>query len=569
MPADLPDTDAVTGVVDPGLRALLHESWEARMQRHPVWASRLGDHRYDDRIGDNSAEAHRSAARHAELLLERAERLSVGEEDELTQELFVHGLRVGIEEEAACKSWTWSFGAGDNPVSAFAQLHELHDLDTEQGRADYAARLEQVPTHIEHEITNLRVGLDSGRVSNAESTRRVIELVETELDRPDDERSIITSSEVAEIVHGRIDPALRAYRDFLSDELLVRALPPGLSHMEGGAACYRARIFEHTGLRHDPETIHAVGLSELARIHREMAVLGEQLFGLTEITEIGAHLRGSPELHFSTSEEVEDKAREALAAAEAAVPAVFSRIPEAPCEVRAVPDHIAPYTYIAYYEPVGAEGIGTYYVNSWEPTTRPRWSAEALAFHEAVPGHHFQFAMSYELEIPAFRRHSYDTAYAEGWALYTERLADELGLYSGDLDRLGMLGFDAWRASRLVVDTGIHHYGWSREEAVAFLADNTVLAENNIDNEVDRYITWPGQALAYKLGQLEMLTLRLEAQEALGDDFDLKAFHALVLEAGPMPLPVLRRRVTEWISPQCPPPIVPFLRMQPGVGDGQ
>lgn len=542
----IPDTVAVTGVADPALRQLLHEHWEATMQRAPRWATRLGDHRWDDRLGDNSELAHRAAQRRNEQLLERAEGLDLQGEDGLTAELFVHSLRVDLEEERACRTRTWALGAGSNPVSAFADMHELHDLETEAGRADYRARLHQVPRHIENTIANLRVGLAEGRVSNAESIRRVIELVDTELARDDADRSLITSSEVAIIAHEEIDSALRAYRDFLSEELLPAALPEGLTHLPGGDACYRARIFEHTGLDRDPDTIHQTGLDELERIHAEMAVLGERLFGLTEVTEIAAHLRGSPELHFQTREQVEAKARDALATANARMPEVFARIPEAPCEVRAVPDHIAPYTYIAWYQTVDDSGVGYYYVNSWEPTTRPRWDAEALAFHEAVPGHHFQFALSYELEIPAFRRHAYETAYAEGWALYTERLADELGLYTGDLDRLGMLSFDAWRASRLVVDTGIHHKGWTRDEAVAFLRDNTLLAENNVDNEVDRYITWPGQALAYKLGQLEMLALRSEAEAALGEDFDLKAFHSQVLEAGAMPLPVLRRRIEAW-----------------------
>ena len=548
MPDEVPDGPAVTGVTDPQLRALLHEHWEATMRRAPVWASRLGDRRYDDRLSDNRHAARLEALDHADSLLARAEALRLEGDDALTQELFVHGLRVHLREARACESWTWSLGSGDNPVSRFAELHERHDLETEAGRAAFHARLEQVPVWVDQEIANLRRGQAAGRVSNAESIRRVVELVDRELERPAEERSLLATPRAAELAESSLDPAFRRYRDFLAEELLPTALPEGLSHMPGGEACYRARILEHTGLEQDPETIHATGLAELERIHAEIAALGEQLFGLSEVGEIGAHLRGSPELHFSTREEVEAKARESLARAEAAMPQVFSRLPEAPCEVRRVPDHIAPYTYIAYYQPVDASGVGAYYVNSWEPTTRPRWDAEALAFHEAVPGHHFQFALSYELEIPAFRRHSYDTAYAEGWALYTERLADELGLYSSDLDRLGMLSFDAWRASRLVVDTGVHHHGWTRQEAVDFLAANTLLAANNVDNEVDRYINWPGQALAYKLGQLEVLELRAEARDALGEDFDLAAFHALVLESGPMPLPVLRRRVEAWTS---------------------
>ena len=251
---------------------------------------------------------------------------------------------------------------------------------------------------------------------------------------------------------------------------------------------------------------------------------------------------------------------------------LFSAQPQANVVVERAPPHKEKGGPFAYYNgpPMDGSRPGVFYANLGNPRDTFSFGMRTLACHEAIPGHHTQIALAREMKgVPLFRTLVPFTAYSEGWALYAERVADEVGFYKDSFDRLGYLMAQLFRASRLVVDTGIHHYGWSREEAVAFLADNTVLAENNIDNEVDRYITWPGQALAYKLGQLEMLTLRLEAQEALGDDFDLKAFHALVLEAGPMPLPVLRRRVTEWISPQCPPPIVPFLRMQPGVGDGQ
>jgi uncharacterized protein (DUF885 family) len=218
--------------------------------------------------------------------------------------------------------------------------------------------------------------------------------------------------------------------------------------------------------------------------------------------------------------------------------------------VRRVPAHEAPYTTIAYYWPaVPGEAPGFYVVNTSAPETRPRFEARALAFHESVPGHHLQIALAQELPaLPAFRRHLGTTAFVEGWALYSERLADELGLYRDDLDRIGMLSFDSWRAARLVVDTGVHAKGWTREQAVRFMLENTPLAENNIRNEVDRYITWPGQALSYKLGQLELRALRTEAEAALGPRFALADFHDVVLGAGAVPLPVLRQRVQAWVA---------------------
>ncbi|MBX2798324.1 MAG: DUF885 domain-containing protein [Myxococcales bacterium] len=536
------------GVDDPALRALLDEAWSAQLQRHPVWASRIGDRTHAHRLPDLSHDAHLQALDEAEDRIARAEQLDLSEPtDELTRELLVHGLEGFVREGRTCRSWTWVVGAQDNPVSRTAELPKLHDLGTDDGREAFHARLEQLPAWVDEQVSNLTIGLRTGRVADAESLARVVDLVDRELARPRDERPLAATPHAQQLLAERIDPALQRYRDLLAHQLAPAAPPPGLTHAPDGAACYAARIRQHTGSDLDPDDVHRTGLQELRRIAEEIAPLGEELFGLSRVTEIGAHLRSSPELHFATADEIRATATATLQRAQSAVPSVFARLPTAPCEVRPIPAHIAPFTYIAYYQPVDASGVGAYCVNTHAPTTRPRWDAEALAFHESVPGHHLQLALARELSIPAFRRHRYETAYCEGWALYAERLADELQLYSGALDRLGMHSFDAWRAARLVVDTGIHHRGWSRERAVAFLADHTLLAPNNVDNEVNRYIGWPGQALAYKLGQLEVLALRDEARSARGARFDLAAFHTAVLEAGPLPLPILRRRVQRWL----------------------
>src|SRR5688572_26220863 len=232
------------------------------------------------------------------------------------------------------------------------------------------------------------------------------------------------------------------------------------------------------------------------------------------------------------------------------MPKWFGRLPRTPCVVKRVEAYEEKDTTIAYYRQPTVDGTrpGTYYINTFAPETRPRYEAEVLAFHESVPGHHTQIALAMEMTgIPEFRKHLGPTAYVEGWALYTERLTEEMGLYSDDLDRMGMLSFDAWRASRLVVDTGLHVKGWSRQQAVRFMVENTALAENNIDNEVDRYIGWPGQALAYKIGQREILALRREAQARLGAAFDIRGFHDTLLAHGAVSLPVLRQQVERWV----------------------
>jgi uncharacterized protein (DUF885 family) len=264
-----------------------------------------------------------------------------------------------------------------------------------------------------------------------------------------------------------------------------------------------------------------------------------------------ARLRGDPALHFATREEVHAKAEEALGRAAAAIPAWFGRLPRAACVVVDMPAHEEEHTTIAYYRHPADDGTrpGQYYLNTSHPETRPRYEAEVLAYHESIPGHHLQIAIAQELEgLPAFRRHLGPNAFLEGWGLYTERLADEMGLYTGDLDRIGVLSFDAWRASRLVVDTGMHAMGWTRRAAIDYMLEHTALAANNIVNEVDRYIALPGQALAYKTGQLELLRLRAEARERLGAAFDIRAFHDTVLENGAIALPALREAVGAWMA---------------------
>jgi len=310
-------------------------------------------------------------------------------------------------------------------------------------------------------------------------------------------------------------------------------------------------IHAYTALDLSPNDVHATGTREVARIHRELEGLGERALGTRDRAEILKKLRTDPDLYFRTRDEVEEKARQALARAKAAIPRFFGRLPDADCEVVRMEAHEENHSTIAYYRPPAADGSrpGRYYINTSAPETRPRYEAEVLAYHESVPGHHLQIAIAQELDdLPAFRKHLGVTAYTEGWGLYTERLSDEMGLYSDDLDRIGVLSYDAWRACRLVVDTGMHAMGWTRKQAIDFMLANTALAENNIVNEVDRYIAWPGQALAYKIGQLEIRQLRAEAERRLGSRFDLRGFHDAVLENGAVSLETLRTAIDGYIA---------------------
>jgi uncharacterized protein (DUF885 family) len=346
------------------------------------------------------------------------------------------------------------------------------------------------------------------------------------------------------------------YRAFLAEHVLLAArdeAAAGLTGLPDGAACYAARIAHHTGLPLGADELHQLGIDEIARINDEMRVLGERMFGTRDLAAIVARLREDPSLYFDSADEMLAEARQGLEAARQAMADWFGILPEADCVVVPIPDYEAPFTTIAYYRQPHADGSkpGEYFLNTYKPETRPRFEMRVLTYHEAIPGHHLQIAISQERnELPAFRRHGGSTAFSEGWALYTERLSDEMELYGGDLDRMGMLSYDAWRAARLVVDTGIHAKGWTREQAERYMLEHTALAEANIRNEVDRYIVWPGQALAYKVGQLEILRLRAKARAALGDRFDIKAFHDAVLENGAVTLPVLADQIRRYIAAQ-------------------
>jgi uncharacterized protein (DUF885 family) len=314
-------------------------------------------------------------------------------------------------------------------------------------------------------------------------------------------------------------------------------------------------IRAHTSLEISPKELHEIGRREVKKIRDEMALLGEKVFATPDWDVIVGRLRSDPSMHFANRDGVEAKAREALKRAAEAMPKAFGVLPRAECVVKRMEEYEEEDSTIAYYREPTPDGSrpGAYFINTYQPETRPRYEAEALAFHEAIPGHHLQIAIAQELEgVPDFRRHQGFTAFVEGWALYSERLADEMGLYTSDVDRMGMLSYDAWRACRLVVDTGMHALGWSRQQAIDYMVGNTALAENNIANEVDRYITWPGQALAYKVGQLEILRLRQETEKALGDRFDLRWFHDRVLENGAVSLAILREHL-EKATAESPP----------------
>ena len=555
------------------LSTLAAEYWEAYLVAHPVEATIIGDRRFDDRLDDPSPQG--VAARIGELgaFAARARALpadDLDEADRLTRELLIEAAD-DERDRAAVGLEAWTVDPLSGPQVFFLSLPPLQPVaSVVQGEA-MVARVRAMAGWMDAHMANLRRSLGEGRVGVREPIAKTIETLDALASRPLETWALLDPvrephpdwragdledfrGDLLAAVREGVAPALDHYRRLLVEEILPAARPgdrAGLSHLSGGAEAYRTLVRVHTTLDRQPEEVHEIGLRELARIAAETEELGRKVLGTPDRAATVARLRDDPALRFSTREEVIRAAEAALARARAVMPAWFGILPQADCVVMPIAEHEERHATIAYYWQPAADGSrpGQYYINTYAPETRPRFEAEVLAYHESIPGHHLAIAIAQELTgLPEFRRHLGVTAFDEGWGLYCERLADEMGLYTSDLDRLGVLSFDAWRACRLVLDTGLHALGWSRDRAIAFMTENSPLALNNIVNEVDRYIVWPGQALAYKTGQLEILRLRAWAREALGERFDIRAFHDTVLGQGAVPMSVLGDLIARYVE---------------------
>jgi len=550
------------------VRALAGEYWEARLEDSPLFANFLGDHRYDDRVDDLSAAADgRRWARWSDLR-GRAEATGtdVDATDTVTRELLLHELDDAlrsIDLRLVEMSWDQLEGVHADLLITAGQL----SAPEPEHAAMAVVRTRRYSDMLARAAERWRDGLAAGRTPARLNVVRSINQVEGYLASSLDGDPFVTltgpegwdgvdawRAELAAVVESDLRPAFARYRDVLRDELLPVARPddrPGLCHLPDGTAVYQALVELHTGLPLTPDELHAVGMAEVTgSLPAEYAEIGGRLFGTEDVAEVYARLTGDPSLRYGSADEILAHAGACLETATAAMGDWFGILPEAPCVLTPVPDYLAADSPAAYYTPPAPDGSrpGEYHVNLHDPTARGRAETASIAFHEAIPGHHLQLAIATErTELPAFRRLTWGhTAFVEGWALYTERLADEMGLYETDLDRLGMLASDSWRACRLVVDTGLHAMGWTREQAVEFMVAHAPVNREEIEVEVDRYVGMPGQALAYKVGQREILRLRDGARTALGPRFTMPGFHDTVLGAATVSLRVLRDRVAAW-----------------------
>jgi uncharacterized protein (DUF885 family) len=550
------------------LADLSDRAWTAVITSQPTLATAYGDRRFDDRLDDLRPAA--GAAQAAQLAGLRREATALPPDglspaDRITR-LALLGFLDGEIAEHDRRHAGWGIDLLSAPQLALPYLAVVHQVaDPEQGRS-LVARWRAFGPHIDQYVANLRAALADGLVAPAVLVRKAVGQLDTMLNQPTAEWAVTEPARAArpgwsaadrdrfaaDVTAAVVDgfaPALRRLRDVLATEVLPAARPDdraGLCHLPGGVETYRQALGGFLSREVEPADLHELGLAELARIDAELAELGGRLLGTRDLAGLLERLRSDPALYFTDRDEVLATAVASTARAEAALDGWFGLRPPVPCEVVAMLPHEEATSPAAKYYPPAPDGSrpGRYYVNLAAPEQRPRYDAEALAFHEAVPGHHQQIAVAQQRsDLPTFRRLGMVTGYVEGWGLYAERLADEMGLYSGDLDRIGILSFDSWRACRLVVDTGLHALGWSRQQAIDLLGSHSAVSRRDVEVEVDRYLGWPGQATAYKVGQLELLRLRSEASQRAGRQYDVRAFHDVVLGSGALPFTALQEAV--------------------------
>jgi uncharacterized protein (DUF885 family) len=535
----------------------------------PLAGSLYGFPGYDTLLPDFGEEADAAQQQRLEAVARRsADETDEGlGESELQTLDFVRFMARGMADAAAVPLIEFTicdtFAA---PVGAVFNALPKLQLDTKERRDGYLSRMHHMRWMLETATRRHRDGAAAGRTAVArlvEGAARQIEMILDDpalggIARPDEvgaNGADATFSEaLTQVVEEHVRPALESYRDALRNDILPLARDdehPGVCFLPDGDEIYGVLARLHTSLAYSPDELHTMGREIVEEVHQELKETADGLWGTTDIAEIFDRLSSDQSLRYQTRAEMLEHARRVVASAEQEAPQWFATVPDQPCVVEPVPEAEEAGMAAAYYMPGAIDGSrrGTYYLNTSKPEERHRYAAEDIAFHEAVPGHHFQLTIAMEsADLAPARRVLYDTACAEGWGLYSERLADEMGLYSDDLSRMGLFVADAWRASRLVVDTGLHAMGWTRNQALDWMTEHTPLPPIEVESEVDRYISYPGQALAYMVGRREIVRLRSEATRHLGTRFDLGEFHDLVLRAGILPLPALAGIVRRWIA---------------------
>lgn len=557
-------------------RAFLDGEWEWAMREFPDWATSVGDLRYNDRWTDNSEAAVLARQLHERDVLARLEamdRAALPPEERLNYDLYLRNAKDSVEGQR--------FPGEMMPISQMGGVHQdIADTAQWVPRArvkdleDFIARLNSVPFVVDNAIEWMRKGLAAGitppravlgnvgdairsqAVDSAEDSP-IFQAVFTDFAEsiPASEHARLRAAGAAAI-DGKVLPAYRKLLDFWTSEYYPNTRETiGLSALPDGAAWYAHDVRRQTTTDLTPEEIHTIGLREVARIRSEMEALKASTGFTGSLAEFFEFLRTDPQFFHTSAEDLLKGYRDIAKRADAELPKLFRTLPRLPYGVLPVPAYSEKTQTTAYYLPgsLAAGRPGYFFANTYNLPARPKWEMEALTLHEAVPGHHFQIAIAQEQgDLPRFRQHGHYTAFVEGWGLYAESLGESMGFYRDPYSRFGQLTYEMWRSIRLVVDTGIHAKGWTRAQAIAFFAENSSKTPHDIQVEVDRYIVWPGQALAYKIGLLKLKELRALAERELGERFDLRDFHDMLLVGGPLPLDVLQARAERWIADRKP-----------------
>jgi uncharacterized protein (DUF885 family) len=564
------------------LTTLIAEEWQYQLQHSPTYASVLGDRRWNDRWDDLSLEALEADHQHNLAVLAKLEaipREKLPAEEQLDVELLRQERRWWIEAYSLGWHLLPTNHMGGLPervkqppgVQSASQLGSQLRFKTVKDYQDWLARLQTFGRYVDQVIALMREGARRKLVHPRVILQRIPPQLDKQLaDAPEKSRfyapftrfpESISSSDrqrlsgaAAEAIRTQVFPALQRFRTFLVETYLPAAPENvGAWQWPRGNELYAHFVRRYTTTDLTAEQVHALGLSEVARLRGEMEKVKASTGFTGTLPEFFRHLRTAPQFYDRTGDELLVHYRALAKRIDPTLLKLFRTLPRMPYAVEPTPAELAPDVTAGFYYPGAPDGSrpGTYLVNLYRPETRPKWEMIPLTLHEAVPGHHLQGALAAEQEgLPQFRRNGYYMAYGEGWALYCETLGGELGLLDDPYDRFGQLGFEIWRAVRLVVDTGIHVKRWSRAQAIAYFLENSPRPELDVTNEVDRYIAMPGQALAYKIGQLRIRELRTRAERALGDRFDVRAFHDAILLDGPLPLDVLERKIDRWIASQ-------------------
>jgi uncharacterized protein (DUF885 family) len=556
------------------LNDLFHDYWEDRLRHDPELASVIGDKRYNDQISDYSVRAvNDELAREDAFLMRLAAIDPTGftDQEKTSQELLIRHFETD-EEGADFKEWEMPVNQMGGIYSTYPQLVAELSFTTVKDYDDWTARLHALPEAFAQVTENMEIGMDDHRVPPKYLLEKtLVEVKQLANQKPEDSPLALPlkkfpasipateqeriKTEMLDTIAKEVLPAYLRFARFLEVSYIPAGREkPGIDSVPDGAKYYQFLIKRTTTTDLTAAEIHQIGLDEVKKDEDAMLAIAQKL-GFKDLASFRASLKTNPKLHPASAEALLDAYQGYLKPMQARLPELFGRLPKASFEVVPVPDYLEKTSAPAYYQPGTPDGSrpGRLFIDTYDATDRNLYSVEDIAYHEGIPGHHLQLSIAQELtDVPEFRKHGGYTAFVEGWGLYAEQLGKDVGFYQDPYSDYGRLEGDIWRAIRLVVDTGVHSEGWTRQQMVDYFHEHSNVDEPSVQAEVDRYIAWPSQALAYKIGQLKILELRAKAQKELGTKFDIRAFHDEVIDSGALPLDVLEQRVDAWIATQKP-----------------